>query len=138
MSKRPLAWRHLKRLYELVTNASICRVVEEKMLLDHPGIHRAAMADRGIAEEIQALAGEREWTVPQTKSYAWSMMASFSDPTPRVLRIVNRDLAEVNEIYRETDDDDVASIALRLQSERKALRSELAQERPELTLPGAK
>jgi hypothetical protein len=138
VSKRPMARRHLNRLHELVTNASICRVVEEKGIFEHPSILRAATADRGIAEEIQSLAGDRDWTVLHSKSYAWSMLANYSDPAPRILRIVKRDLAELNEIYRETDDDDVASIALRVQSERMTLRRELEQERPELTLPGAK
>ena len=56
MSKRPLAWRHLKRVYELVTNASICRVMEEKQLIDNESIQRAANTDKAIAEEVLTLA----------------------------------------------------------------------------------
>lgn len=138
MSKRPLAWRHLKRIYELVTNGSICRVAEEKGLSEHPSVLRAATADRGIAEEALALATERGWSVPPTKSYAWALLTNFADTAPRILRIVQRDLFELDGIYRETDDDDVASLAALLQAERRTLAAELGTERPQLTLPGAK
>lgn len=135
---RPLAWRHLTRLHELVTNGSICRVVVEKGILDHPLINDAARADRSFAEEVQALANERDWRISNTRSYAWSLMANFADPTPRIRRILDRDVFELRGMARETDDDDVASLALQLCSDRRTLKRELEAENPSVALPGAK
>jgi hypothetical protein len=138
VSKRPLAQRHLIRINELVTNASIFRVVEERGLVQHEVIARSASDDRACAEEVQALAEQRGWSVPHNKSYAWSLMANWSDPLPRVVRIVDRDIFELDGIYRETDDDDVGSLAARLLNERRVAKRELEAVRPELGLPGAK
>jgi hypothetical protein len=125
-------------LHELVTNGSICRVVVEKGILDHPLINDAARADRSFAEEVQALANERDWRISNTRSYAWSLMANFADPTPRIRRILDRDVFELRGMARETDDDDVASLALQLCSDRRTLKRELEAENPSVALPGAK
>ena len=138
MSKRPLGQRHLIRINELVTNASIFRVVVERELIDHDVISAAADADSACAEEVESLAQERGWKLPYTKSYTWSLMANWSDPLPRIVRVIDRDIFELDGIYRETDDDDVASLAQRLLGERRAAKRELEAVRPELGLPGAK
>ncbi|RMG18807.1 MAG: hypothetical protein D6731_01225 [Planctomycetota bacterium] len=138
MSKHPLAFQHLSRLNELVTNASICRVAVERGLTDHDAVRRCADADAAIAEEVQALARERGWSLPARKSYAWSYLDAVEDPLPRILRIVDRDVFELDGIRRETDDDDVASLAAELLSERRVLQHELEDPRPALGLPGAK
>lgn len=138
MSKRPLAYRHLIRLHDMVNTASIFRVVEEKGWLDHPVIGLGVASDRGSAEEILALAHDRGWSLPEPKPYAWKMWGTEADLRPRVVRILKRDLFELNGIRRETDDDDVSSVAGTMEEERRALLQELTSEDLQLTLPGAK
>lgn len=136
--KRPLAARHLARLHELVSTASICCVAAEKGLVDSLLIRSAADRDRSLAEEVVALAADRGWAIGASKSYAWNLMANFSDPVPRIRRVVDRDVFELTGMARDTDDDDVASLALQLLSDRRTLRSEIDAERPDAALPGAK
>ena len=40
--KRPLALRHLRRMHEMVTSASICQVVGDRALLQSPILERGA------------------------------------------------------------------------------------------------
>jgi hypothetical protein len=136
--KRPLAWRHLARMHEMVSTSSICRVVEERSLLQSELVSRAASADRAADEEVVSLARERDWTLAEHKPYEWQLMAAFSDPRPRILRILQRDLFELEGIARDTDDDDVAAIAAQLRNERRSLVRDLMHELPRLSLPGAK
>lgn len=136
--KRPLAWRHLIRMHEMVGSASICRVVEDRALLQSELISRAAAADRAADEEIVALARERGWALEERKPYEWQMMAAHSDPRPRILRVLQRDLFELDGMTREGDDDDVAALAAQLRTERRGLIRDMMHELPALSLPGAK
>lgn len=136
--KRPLAWRHLARLHEMVGSSSICRVVEERALLQSELLARAAGADRAADEEIVSLARERDWVLEERKPYEWQLMAAHSDPRPRILRILQRDLFELEGISRDTDDDDVSAIAAQLRNERRGLVRDMMHELPRLSLPGAK
>ncbi|MGE0707174.1 MAG: hypothetical protein AB7N76_16825 [Planctomycetota bacterium] len=136
--KRPLAARHLARLAEMVGSASICRVVLDRGLLQSDMIERAAAADRAVAEEVVALARERGWSLDERKPYEWQMMAAFSDPRPRIMRVLQRDVFELDGISRDTDDDDVAALAAQLRADRRALVRDLMHEHPPLSLPGAK
>lgn len=136
MAKRPLARRHLARLHDLVSTASICRANEER--IDSSIVADAAAGDRSMAEEVLALARERGWELPTPKPYSWQLMATFSDVRPRIMRVIKRDIFELDGIYRETDDDDVASLAGELRARRRALVDALTQEEPRLNLPGAK
>ena len=47
-------------------------------------------------------------------------------------------LFELDEMARDTDDDDVASLAVQLLNERRALKREIEAVEPRLGLPGAK
>lgn len=137
--KRPLAYRHLVRLHELVTSASICRAVAERGLLAHALVDRGVADDRALAEEILALAREREWSFPEPQAYAWTLFDDDgTDVRPRIVRVLARDVFELDGIYRATDDDDVGSLAAEVRDRRRTLREEFATETPELTLPGAK
>jgi len=136
---RPLAYRHLARLHEMVTHASFARVVVDRGLSHHPALEQAAQADRAIDEEIQTLARERGWALPETKDYAWQLVQDdYNTVVPRVLRVVARDLFELDEMRRRTDDEEVAALASTLYSERHAVAQALEVEHPEFTLPGAK
>jgi len=136
--KHPLALRHLARLNEMVTTASIAHVAMERVGLDSPALRRARAEDGALAEEVQTLARERGWSLPEPLAYEWQLMTATSDPRPRVLRIVQRDVFELDGMARETDDDDVASLARQLCTERRALARELARDAPQIALPGAK
>jgi hypothetical protein len=106
--------------------------------VDSPLIVKAALNDLSFVEEVLALAQERGWNLPEPATYAWQMIVNISDPLPRVLRVLNRDIFELDGICRETDDDDVSSLASQLRAERTALRRRIEQADPALTLPGAK
>jgi hypothetical protein len=136
--KRPLAWRHLSRMHEMVTSASICQVFDERGLLQSALVSRAAAGDRSTAEEIVALSRERGWSLEACKPYQWQQMASFSDPRPRLMRVLRRDVFELDGISRATDDDDVSALASALRSDRRTLVREMMHEHPPLSLPGAK
>ena len=136
--KRPLAYRHLTRIHELVNNASICRVVVERELAKNDLVEAAADTDRAMAEEVLSLAKERSWSLPSSKSYAWSLLSNFSDPLPRIRRVLDRDVFELEGFARDTDDDDVASLAVQLLSERRQLKRRLEALHPGLALPGSK
>lgn len=136
--KRPLAQRHLARMLEMVTSASICRVVEERGLLQSELLERAAGTDRAVAEEIVSLLREREWPSGAPKPYEWKLMVASADPRPRIMRILERDVFELDGIARETDDDDVGALAAQLRSDRRGLMREFMHEHPPLSLPGAK
>ena len=139
MDKRPLAYRHLARLHEMVTHASFARVVVDRGLSHDPAVAQSAQSDRAIDEEIQTLARERGWTLPETKDYQWQLVQDdYNTVVPRVLRVIARDLFELDEMRRRTDDDDVASLASTLHSERHALVQALEAAHPEFALPGAK
>ncbi|HBP20294.1 MAG TPA: hypothetical protein DEA08_21205 [Planctomycetes bacterium] len=136
--KRPLALRHLRRMHEMVTSASICQVVGDRALLQSPILERGAANDRAMAEEIVSLAREREWSLDERKPYQWQLMANYSDPRPRIVRILERDVFELDGIARDTDDDDVGALAAQLRNERRTTIRELMHEHPPLSLPGAK
>lgn len=136
--KRPLAWRHLIRMHEMVSSASICRVVDDRSLLQSELITRAAAGDRATDEEIVSLARERGWSLPERKPYEWQLMAAHSDPRPRILRILQRDHFELDGMTRDSDDDDVAAIAAQLRTERRGLIRDMMHEEPSVSLPGAK
>lgn len=136
--KRPLAWHQLIRMHEMVGSSSICRVVEERGLLQSELVSRAAATDRAADEEVVALARERGWALEEPKPYEWQLMAAHSDPRPRIMRILQRDLFELDGMSRESEDDDVAAIAAQLRGERRGLIRDLMHEQPSLSLPGAK
>ena len=139
MDKRPIAYRHLARMHEMVTHTSFARVVVERGLCSDPAVEQAAHADRAIDEEIQTLARDRGWSLPETRDYLWTMVQDdYNTVVPRVLRVVARDLFELDEMRRRTDDHEVAALASTLHSERRALAQSLEAEHPEFTLPGAK
>lgn len=135
---RPLAQRHLERLHELVTSASFCRALIERDLTDDAAVVDAAAADRAADEEIVALARDRGWSLPERKPYEWKMVIGISDVRPRLRRVLQRDVFELGGIYRDTDDDDVGSIAAELEADRRRLMTELERQDPALALPGAK
>lgn len=136
--KRPLAWYHLARLYELVTSSSICRVVVERQLFHSHEIEQAAAADLATAEEILTLARERGWKLPETKPYEWSLMTGEVVALPRIMRVLHRDVFELEEAYRECDDEAVASLLAEVRDARHALLGVLELKVPSFTLPGAK
>lgn len=136
--KRPLAWYHLSRLNELVTSASICRVVVGRHLFEAHEIEQAAAADRATAEEIQALARERGWTLPEPKTYEWGLVTGQVVALPRIMRVLARDVAELDEFYRECDDETVASLVAQVLEDRRALLRSLELKVPSYTVPGAK
>ena len=139
MEKRPIAYRHLARMHEMVTHASFARVAVDRGLSDDPAVEQAGDADRAIDEEIQTLARDRGWTLPETTDYAWKLVQDDENSVlPRLLRVVARDLFELDEMRRHTDDEEVAALASTLYSERHALQVSLEAEHPEYTLPGAK
>jgi hypothetical protein len=138
---RPLACRHLSRLNELVTAASICRVAvsragDDAAGLEWDAIKRAAESDLSAAEEVQTIARERTWTLARAEDYQWKLMDPHVDLLPRVMRILDRDAFELAGMARETDDDEVSSLALQVLEERRALLATLRQGCPEYTLPG--
>lgn len=137
-ARRPLAARHLARLHELSTVASVCRAALERDLVDLLPLREAAAADRTVAEEAEALARERGWALPETTPYAWAHVGTESDPLPRVLRVLDRDLFELDGIARATDDEEVRALALQALGDRRAARAALAEAFPLHTLPGAK
>lgn len=138
MERRPLAYRHLARMHEMVTNASIARVVVERELALGPALERTAAADLATDEEIQALARERDWTLPETKPYQWALVEGRTTVVPRIQRVLARDMFELDHIRRTTDDDEVEALASALYDERRALNQALEEEHPEFSLPGAK
>ena len=103
-----------------------------------PPILEGAAADRAHQEELLSLAQERGWSLPAQKPYAWQLVAGISDVRPRVARILNRDVFELDSMCRASDDEEVASLATQLHSERRQLLNDLARETPSLNLPGAK
>jgi len=135
---RPLAQRHLERLHELVTSASLCRVLVERELSSEPAVAEAASRDRSIDEEVVSLARSRGWALPERKPYEWKMVLGISDVRPRLRRVLQRDLFELGGIYRDTDDDEVGSVAAELLCVRRSLVRELERADPALALPGAK
>lgn len=136
--KRPVAYRHLVRLHELATSHSIVNVVHERGLLEGPEVEEAVAEGKAAAEEVAALARERGWTLPETRPYAWGLMSGESEVIPRVLRVLSRDVFELEEIARTTDDDDVGSLATHVATERRALERSLARIYPRFAVPGAK
>lgn len=136
--KHPHARHQLIRMHEMVGASSICRVVEDRGLLQSELVSRAAATDRSADEEIVALARERGWALEEPKPYEWQLMAAHSDPRPRIMRILQRDLFELDGMTRGSDDEDVAALAAQLRSDRRGLIRDLMHEQPSLSLPGAK
>ncbi len=136
--QKTMARRQLDRLFEMVSSASIARVLEDRGLLLNDPVLRAAAADRVYAEEVLAVAQERGWTLQERKPYAWRLVAGISDVQPRLARIIGRDLFELDGICREADDDEVSSLAVQLQAERRQFLADLVADAPTLNLPGAK
>lgn len=135
---RPLAWRHLARLHELTTTASACRVWVDRKLLDLAPVVESAAADRGLAEEVLALARERGWKLPDPAPYEWGRVGDEADPLPRLVRVLERDAFELDGFSRDTDDEEVRSLLVQARSERQALLKALERVEPLSTLPGAK
>jgi hypothetical protein len=139
VESRPIAFRHLARMHEMVTHASFVRAVTQRQLVSGPAIEQAAAADRALDEEILSLARERGWSLPQTREYEWKMVADdYNTVVPRILRVIARDVFELDEMCRRTDDEEVASLAAEVLGERRALVQALEGEHPEFALPGAK
>lgn len=138
MSKRPLAWRHLARLKELTSVASIVRVVTDRHLTSQPLVVAAAAGDRALAEEVVSLARERGWQLPEPEPYQWGLMGEEADVLPRVTRIVDRDQFELDDMARHTDDEEVRSLANQLRGDRLGLLRALEAEFPAYSVPGAK
>ncbi len=136
--RRPLAWRHLARIHELTTTASICQVCLDRQLVPPALLEDAVAAERAIAEEAVALAKERGWTLPEHKPYTWGLVQGEADARPRLYRVIERDVFELGGIYRDTDDDDVGSLANELGSQRRELQGLLDRTIPAVSLPGAK
>lgn len=143
--KRPLAWYHLARANELATTASICRVALDRQLFQAPEIEQGAAADRGTAEEIQALARERGWTLPEPKTYEWGLVTGvgpsaprYTVTLPRIMRVLARDVFELDEFYRECEDEAVASLVAQVLEDRRAVLRSLELKAPSYTVPGAK
>lgn len=138
MSKRPLAWRHLARLLELTGPSSMPRVAVDRKLVTHAAVVRAAATDRGLAEEVVALGRDRGWSLPEPEPFQWTHVGDESNPIPRLLRVIDRDVFELDELGRRTDDEEVRSLALQLRAERLALLRTLEAEYPACSVPGAK
>lgn len=137
--KRPLGFYHLARLQELVTSASICQTVVERHLFQAHELDVAAATDRATAEEVQTLARERGWTLPEPKPYEWSLVTDDDTVTlPRIMRVLARDVFELDELYREAQDEAVASLLAQVLEDRRALLHTLELKVPSFTLPGAK
>ena len=136
-----LARRNLSRLNDMVTAASICRVAIDRAWTDATPVARCAEADASFAEEVQSVAQQRGWALLEAESYAWQKVqirGNDKDALPRVVRVLKRDIFELDEMARRTDDEDVASLATSLREERRGTLVTLLAERPELGLPGAK
>lgn len=136
--RRPLAYRHLARIHELATEASICQVLLDRGLVSAELVGDNVAAERAIAEEALALARERGWKIPEHAPYEWPLVDGIADVHPRLYRVIERDVFELSEVYRDTDDDDVRSLAGELRSERNALKAFLERAAPAVSLPGAK
>ncbi|MEZ6186545.1 MAG: hypothetical protein R3F62_16240 [Planctomycetota bacterium] len=137
--KRPLAYRHLARIYEMVGVSSVARVAVDRGLFPSPELERLASEDTATEEEVLALARDRGWTLPEAEPYRWGEVGSEEVLTlPRLVRVLDRDVFELDELGRTTDDDEVASLAVHVRQERRALLAELDRVYPGIMLPGAK
>jgi len=137
--KRPLAYRHLARIYEMVGVSSVARVALDRELFDTPELEAIAAADRSTEEEVLAAARDNGWTFPEPEAYRWDAVGADEALTlPRLIRVLERDVFELDEIGRTTDDDEVASIATRVRQDRRALLAQLDAHYPGVMLPGAK
>lgn len=137
--KRPLAYRHLARIYEMVGVSSVARVAVERGLFDSPELEAIATADRSTEEEVLAAARDNGWTFAEPEPYRWDAVGADEALTlPRLIRVLERDVFELDEIGRTTDDDEVSSIATRVRQDRQALLAQLDAHYPGVMLPGAK
>lgn len=137
--KRPLAYRHLARIYEMVGVSSVARVAVERELFDAPELEAIATADRSTEEEVLAAARDNGWTFPEPEPYRWDAVGADEALTlPRLIRVLERDVFELDEIGRTTDDEEVSSIATRVRQDRQALLAQLDAHYPGVMLPGAK
>ena len=135
--KRPVAWRHLARIYEMVGVSSMARVAVDRDLYSTPELDALAADDRSAEEEALALARDRGWTFAEPEPYRW-VHGEEALTLPRLIRVLERDVFELDEIARTTDDDEVASLATRVRQDRRALLAQLDTVYPGVTLPGAK
>ena len=121
-----------------MTSSSICRVVIERELFHSHEIEQAAQRDLATAEEVLTLSRERGWTLPDTKPYEWQLMTGEVVALPWIIRVLARDVFELDEIYRECQDEAVASLIAEVRDDRGALLRVLELKVPSFTLPGAK
>ena len=135
---RPMARRHLARLHELTTTASACRIFVERRLATLPQVVDAAATDGALAEEALVIARDHGWKLPEPTPYEWGRVGDESDPMPRLVRILERDAFELDEMARTTDDEEVRSLVMQARGERQALLKALEVVEPIYTLPGAK
>src|SRR5579871_145726 len=131
---------------------SLARTVDEKRLelrtegpedeLILARLRSLAREERSIGEEARALAEKRKW--PENlagQPYGWVRLrgAQAREALPRIIRILEREVFELEGFSRDEDEDDeVRSLVLATLDLRHAAREALVALSPQGTLPGAK
>ena len=152
LMRRPLAASHLARIVHMTSVGSLARAVAEGRLeLRSSGpedeqvlsILRAAAKDEKVVEdEARALAQTRSWPVNLAgMPYGWTRLEheEAREALPRVIRIFEREVFELDSDARSLDEDEeVRSLLLATLDGRRSQLRALSLLAPQATLPGAK
>src|SRR4051812_2911779 len=150
--RRPLAAPHLARVIHMTSQASLARAIAEKRLeIKSTGpddelvlgpIRALAREEKIIEEEARALAAQRGWPTNLAGTrYDWTRLAreTAREALPRILRIFERDVFELDNDAREAEgDEDVRSLVLSTLDARRSIHRSLAALDGQATVPGAK
>lgn len=148
----PVAATHLARLIHMTGPASLARAAAEGRLeLKNLGpddenvmaaLKARAQEEKLINDEARALADARKWpTTLAGGSYGWTRLQreQASEALPRLIRIYDREIFELEEFGRAaSDDDEVRSLVLATVDGRRSIVGALTALSPKATLPGAK
>ncbi|MBI3724349.1 hypothetical protein HY251_10415 [bacterium] len=148
----PAAAAHLARVIHMTGPGSLARTVDEGRLeLRSTGpedeavlgrLKALAREERTIAEDARSLAEGRKWPLNLAgQPYGWVRLRGDTarGALPRVLRIFDREVFELEGFSREKhEDDEVVSLVLATLDARHAVREALAALSPRDTVPGAK
>jgi hypothetical protein len=147
----PLAATHLARVIHVTSAGSLARAVEDKRLeLKSTGpedelvlerLRALAREEKILCEEARALATARKWPTDLAgQPYGWVRLRGDTarGALPRIDRIYAREIFELSEAARASDDDEVVSLVLATLDGRRSIAAELVGLAPQDTLPGAK
>jgi hypothetical protein len=149
--RRPIAATHLARIVHMTSAASLARaVVEGRLQIRSTGteddlvlapLRELAREEKVIEEEARALAQTRGWPTNLAGTpYGWTRLGGelAREALPRIIRIYDREVFELDADLREHGDEEVRSLLAAALDGRRAVLRTLSLLSPQATLPGAK